>query len=194
MTATLKTTIIQEPSSATANLTLGTDGGVDFQSGSASAPSISNVSDTNTGVFFPAADTAAITTGGTERMRVDSTGNVLVTGSGGLGYGAGSGGTVTQATSKSTAVTLNKPTGQITMRNSALAAGASVLFQVNNSLCSSTDVALASIGSTGFSGAYLAQVTYCISGAFAVRVTNLSGGSLSEAVVINFTIIKGATS
>jgi hypothetical protein len=47
-----------------------------FPAGSVSAPSITTTGDTNTGVFFPAADTAAITTGGTERMRIDSAGNV----------------------------------------------------------------------------------------------------------------------
>jgi hypothetical protein len=47
-----------------------------FSSGSASAPSITATGDTNTGVFFPAADTAAITTGGSERMRIDSSGNL----------------------------------------------------------------------------------------------------------------------
>jgi hypothetical protein len=44
--------------------------------GSASAPSITANGDTNTGIFFPAADTVGITTGGTERARVDSSGNV----------------------------------------------------------------------------------------------------------------------
>ena len=49
-----------------------------FPAGSASAPSITTTGDTNTGVFFPAADTAAITTGGSERMRIDSSGRLLV--------------------------------------------------------------------------------------------------------------------
>jgi hypothetical protein len=44
--------------------------------GSASAPSITANGDTNTGIFFPAADTVGITTGGTERARVDSSGNL----------------------------------------------------------------------------------------------------------------------
>lgn len=50
--------------------------GVVLPAGSAAGPAISPTSDTNTGVFFPAADTVAIATGGTERMRVDSSGNV----------------------------------------------------------------------------------------------------------------------
>ena len=44
--------------------------------GSASVPSITATGDTNTGLFFPAADTVGITTGGTERARVDSSGNL----------------------------------------------------------------------------------------------------------------------
>jgi len=51
-------------------------GQASFPAGSVSAPSITTTGDTNTGVFFPAADTAAISTGGSERMRVDSSGNV----------------------------------------------------------------------------------------------------------------------
>ena len=51
---------------------------------------------TGTGAMFP----LLFNTGGSERLRIDTSGNVLVTGSGGLGYGTGSGGTVTQLTSK----------------------------------------------------------------------------------------------
>ena len=57
----------------------------------------------------------------------------------GIGYGLGAGGTVTQATSKSTAVTLNKPCGQITMNAASLAPGAAVQFNVLNSLMSRYD-------------------------------------------------------
>jgi len=51
-------------------------GSLRFQSGTEAAPSISAIGDTNTGVWFPAADTIAVTTNGTEYMRVTSTGNV----------------------------------------------------------------------------------------------------------------------
>ena len=44
--------------------------------GSAGSPSVYSTGDSNTGVFFPAADTVAITTGGSERLRVNSSGNV----------------------------------------------------------------------------------------------------------------------
>ena len=72
--------------------------------------------------------TKPTSSGNVERLRITSGGNVLVTSPAGLGYGPGAGGTVTQATSKSTAVTLNKPSGQITMHNGSLGAGASAMF------------------------------------------------------------------
>jgi len=49
---------------------------VEFADGSASTPSITNDGDTNTGIFFPAADTIAFSEGGVEAMRIDSSGNV----------------------------------------------------------------------------------------------------------------------
>lgn len=116
--------------------------------------------------------------------------------SAGVGYLTGAGGTVTQLTSKSTAVTLNRPTGQITMNNAALAGGAVVDFGVINSAYSATagDTVIAHHVSGGTVGAYSVAVLANGSSTFVLRVTNLTGGSLSEAIVINFNIIKGATS
>jgi hypothetical protein len=51
---------------------------VEFADGSASTPSITNDGDTNTGIFFPAADTIAFAEGGVEAARIDSSGNLLV--------------------------------------------------------------------------------------------------------------------
>jgi hypothetical protein len=48
------------------------------QAGTAAAPAITTIGDTNTGIFFPAADTIAFSEGGTEAMRIDSSGNVGV--------------------------------------------------------------------------------------------------------------------
>jgi len=47
-----------------------------FGAGTVSAPAITTTGDTNTGIFFPAADTIAFTEGGVESMRIDSAGNV----------------------------------------------------------------------------------------------------------------------
>jgi len=49
---------------------------VNFADGTAAAPSITNDGDTNTGIFFPAADTIAFAEGGAEAMRIDSSGRV----------------------------------------------------------------------------------------------------------------------
>lgn len=56
--------------------TLEVSGQALFSDGSAGSPSITNTGDLNTGIFFPAADTYAISTGGTEALRVDSSQNV----------------------------------------------------------------------------------------------------------------------
>ena len=56
--------------------TLGATGVATFSAGTVSAPAITTTSDTNTGIYFPAADTIAFTEGGAESMRIDSSGNV----------------------------------------------------------------------------------------------------------------------
>jgi hypothetical protein len=131
----------------------------------------------------------------TERLRIDTSGSVLVTNPAGLGYGTGSGGTVTQATSKSTAVTLNKPTGQITMNAAALAAGATVGFSLTNSVTGINDTCIVNIkyGSVADPANYNIWAVPTSTGPL-IYVKNISAGSLSEAAVINFAIIKGATS
>jgi hypothetical protein len=58
--------------------TLGVTGVATFSAGTVSAPAITTTGDTNTGIFFPAADTIAFTEGGAESMRVDSSSRLLV--------------------------------------------------------------------------------------------------------------------
>jgi hypothetical protein len=53
---------------------------VNVGAGTVSAPSISPTGDSNTGIFFPAADTIAFAEGGVEALRLDSTGNATFTG------------------------------------------------------------------------------------------------------------------
>lgn len=140
--------------------------------------------------------TDAVTTAGAQTVGGDKsfTGRVLLTGGGGLGYGVGSGGTVTQATSKSTSVTLNKPTGQITMHNEALASGAQVAYTLTNSLVSAADTVVATIVNSSCSaGAYALWVS-AGPGFFNVYLKNISAGSLSESLAFNYTVIKGAAS
>jgi hypothetical protein len=63
------------PAAATVT-TLTASGVTTVQAGTALLPSIVPTGDTNTGVWFPAADTVAASTAGSERMRIDSSGNV----------------------------------------------------------------------------------------------------------------------
>lgn len=141
--------------------------------------------------FKIAASGTGLTT--STRLTIDTSGNILNVGPGGLGYGTGSGGTVTQGSTsgKTTIVTLNKTNGQITMNNAALAAGASITFQFNNTTIAATDVVVVNPGNFG---TYTASTYFVTAGACGIRVTNISGGSLSEAVTINFAVIKATTS
>lgn len=125
-----------------------------------------------------------------ERFRITNAGDVTVTGPGGLGYGTGSGGQVTQTTSKGTAVTLNKTNGRIITDAAALAAGASVSFLVNTTALAGMDNVIA----TPVNGAYRCATYINGAGSFGVVLTNTTAGSLSEAVWINFAIIKSVTS
>lgn len=112
----------------------------------------------------------------------------------GIGYAAGAGGTVTQATNKGTTVTLNKTTGQITMNAASLAAGTSVAFQLTNSTITPNDLVETKMkNGTGTGGAYLIQAQ-ADAGAAVVHVRNLTGGALAEAIVITFVVIRGQVS
>lgn len=115
--------------------------------------------------------------------------------SNGMGYspGGGNGGTVTQATSKSTGVTLNRLSGQITLNNASLASGAKVSFVVTNSLVGVGDTPTVAVQSGGTANAYRADVTAVAAGSFTITVENLTGGSLGEAPVIGFNVIKGTS-
>ena len=134
--------------------------------------------------------------------------------------GPTTGGTVTQATNKTTGVTLNTESGQITMNNAQLNAGVEVTFTVTNdkiaatdcvvvnhgtggtagsylvgvSEIAATDVVVVNHGSAGTAGSYLVGVSAIAAGSFGITVTNVSAGSLSEAIVINFVALKGASS
>ena len=106
-----------------------------------------------------------------------------------LGYTTDAQGTVTQATSKSTAVTLNKSAGQITMNNASLASVTNVTFTLNNSFIAANDILILNVGSGATAGAYNCWVSGLSAGSASITLRNISGGSLSEAVVINFALI-----
>jgi len=113
-----------------------------------------------------------------------------------IGYSAAAQGAVTQATDKTTGVTLNKSAGRITMNNAALAGGAAVSFTLTNSIISINDTIIVCVSSntTGSAaGAYTTYVSYLAAGSALITLRNLSATSYSEAVIINFAIIHGAS-
>jgi len=105
-----------------------------------------------------------------------------------FGYGTGRG-TVTQATNKSTGVTLNAPCGAITMNGAALNADTTVSFTLTNSSIATNDLLVLNHVSGGTAGSYV-LTAQAAAGSASINVTNISTGSLSEAIVIGFAIIK----
>jgi hypothetical protein len=111
-----------------------------------------------------------------------------------IGYAASAQGTVTQATSKSTAVTLNTSAGRITMNNASLATATNATFTLNNSTISANDTVILTIsGGQATPGSYNVFANSLSTGSVSISLRNISGGSLSEAVIINFCIIHCAS-
>jgi hypothetical protein len=110
-----------------------------------------------------------------------------------LGYTADAQGTVTQAASKSTAVTLNKSAGVITMNNASLATATNATFTLNNSFISANDTVILTIsGGQATPGSYNVFANSLAAGSVSITLRNISGGPLSEAIVINFALIHCA--
>ena len=119
----------------------------------------------------------------------DNGGNIKITGPT-FGFGAGAGGSITQATSKSTGVTLNKACGQILMNAAALAASTSVSFTLSSDKIAASDTLIVNIGSGASANSYSVSVDAVAAGSCRIQLRNLSGGSLSEAVGLNFAVLK----
>ncbi len=104
----------------------------------------------------------------------------------------GDGGAVTQSTSKSTGVTLSKKCGQITLNGAALAADTTVSFTLTNTTIAATDLLVLNHVSGGTAGSYLLNAQ-CAAGSASINVRNITAGSLSEAIVIGFALVKAVT-
>ncbi len=109
-----------------------------------------------------------------------------------LGFGYAQGGTVTQATGKTTAFTLDKLTGRIIFASGALAAWVNSSAQWTNSYIGSYDV-IGWIQNSGTRGAYNFAFD-CSNGSATVWIWNNSSSSLNEAVAIEFVVWKGSQS
>ena len=136
----------------------------------------------------------------TNIMTLSGEGSLLLKSpTGALGYGAGAGATVTQLTSKSTAVTLNKPSGTIYTHNESLAAGASVSLPFSNNLLDgyiSGDTLVVNGAYTQTTvnpeGLYRIEASMVGSGGGRIIITNLTSAARAEVLAINFSIVKGA--
>ena len=117
----------------------------------------------------------------------------LVTTTTGLGFYTGAGGTITQATSKATAFTLDKMCGQITTAADSLTHATVVSAVWTNSKIAATDVVIINHKSGGTIGAYVFNVS-CGAGTATLYIqNNQTSGTLSEALVLSFVVIKGVT-
>lgn len=152
-----------------------------------------NITSYSNGAFYAIGTTSSaptlFVTNNAERARIDASGNLLVTGVGGLGYGTGSGGAVTQATSRTTGVTLNKTNGAITLV-SAAGSTAWQSFTVTNSAVAATDVV--QVSQKSGTDLYEIHVTAVAAGSFRISFKT-TGGTTTEQPVFNFAIIKAVT-
>jgi len=107
-----------------------------------------------------------------------------------IGYATAAQGAVTQSSSKSTGVTLNKSAGQITMNGASLTTLTNVTFTLTNNLITAKDVIIINVASANATaGAYNAWISSMLAGSCTITLRNITAGTLSEAVVINYAII-----
>ena len=156
-----------------------------------SSTTLTGVTTTNGGNLRLTGNTLSSTdTNGNIVLSPDGSGEIVATKP--LGYGgSGTGGTVVQATNKSTGVTLDKLCGQITMNNATLNRVTSVSFTLTNNFIDTTDVVVVNMASGATAGAYTITTEVISAGSCRISLHNLlTGTDLSEAVVLNFVVIK----
>ncbi len=117
------------------------------------------------------------------------TGNLVA--SGNIGYNiATNHATVTQETNKTTEVTANGRSGQITTSNASLPQNSSVTFTVNNSFVSANDVIILNIQSGATVNTYTYEVAGVNTGEFLIQLRNQTNSAIAQAIVFNFAVIK----
>ena len=118
--------------------------------------------------------------------------------SGKMGYPTGTGGTVTQATSRTTGVTLNKITGEIVLFAVGIAGHEADEFVLTNSTIEANDVVMLCIKNGGSLAAgtrkyYVTQVNTVAAGSCTISVGNIDNGAItSESPTLQFVVLKGA--
>lgn len=147
-------------------------------------------SDSNISSYLVLATSPSGSAAAVESVRLDQAGSLTIRrATGSLGYGTGSGGAVTQITSRTTGVTLNNPTGAITLVS---AAGSATYqsFTVTNSTVAATDTIV--VNQKSGTDKYIILVTAVAAGSFQITFAT-TGGTTTEQPVFNFAVIKGVT-
>jgi hypothetical protein len=117
------------------------------------------------------------------------TGALTSSGTSGIGYATGAGGTVTQVTSRTTGITLNKVTGAVTMV-SAAGSTAYQSFNVTNSTVAVTDTIV--LNQVSGTDKYILMVTKVSAGSFQISFAT-TGGTTTEQPVFRFTVLKSVS-
>jgi hypothetical protein len=179
-----------------ANTELDVPGDISLDDGGTFTTTMQTVTATaNRTISFPnATGTVALVAGSNQQVTYNNAGAQA---GGNLGYNPTTGvfgyvsgtGTVTQATNKATGVTLNSPSGQITLNGAALSHNTTVSFTLTNSSITANDILILNHLSAGTAGSYLLNAQ-AGAGTASINVHNITSGSLSEAIVIGFAVIQ----
>jgi hypothetical protein len=122
-------------------------------------------------------------------INADTVSATNITSNGTLGYSAARFGTVTQLNNKTTGVTINTPSGQITTANAQMAPNANAVFVVTCSAVSARDAVVANVASGGTLGAYNLFVASIGDGSFTLELKNVTNNAYSEVLKLNYIII-----
>jgi hypothetical protein len=137
--------------------------------------------------------------GTTLAAQLTSTGKFSTTGSilsssptGGIGYAAGSSGSVTQTPNKTSPVTLNTINGLIVTAADSIAAGGTAIFNLTNSNYTDKDIILFYVLTGDGNASIYVSARWISQGVAAVTLRNLTTGALAVNYQLKFIIIKGA--
>ena len=125
-------------------------------------------------------------TGNVTAGNLVSYGSITSNNTGGVGYATGAGGAVTQGTSRTTGVTINKTSGAITLF-SAAGSSSYISFTVTNSTVAATDVII--VNQKSGTDKYEAWISNVAAGSFQITFADTSG-TTTEQPVFNFAVIK----
>ena len=161
------------------------EGNLFIGKGAGSSATTTNNSVVIGGFLTPSSNTLTLSLGdGTVRGDCDGSGNWKFTGK----VGVKSGGSVTQITSRTTGVTLNKPSGEIVLFNASTTANQITTFTLTNSFIGVNDVV--KVVQKSGTGLYFCHVTNVSSGSCKISVHTVAAYS-AEAPKLSFIIFSG---